>query len=322
VLGYFVTAFAVDVFFEKASFCKYVCPVGQFGFLSAALSPLEVKVRDPGICASCQSHDCIRGNATQRGCELDLFAPAKQGNLDCTFCLDCTRACPHENVALTPAFPGLALARDPNRSGLGRLSRRPDLSALAGVIVFGAFANAAAMVAPVAGLGLVALPYGRGLAVVLGIGLAWLLCIGVGRLSAWSGELAGPPAESRRLMLFALLPLGFSMWLSHFAFHLFTAGGALRAVVSRYEVLSGMARVETGTKLVMAVGGGTRSQLDFELVVLGGGLLLCLAWLWRVASARAVRPIGYVLPWALVALALYGSGVWIVFQPMEMRGMS
>jgi hypothetical protein len=27
------------------------------------------------------------------------------------------------------------------------------------------------------------------------------------------------------------------------------------------------------------------------------------------------------LPWGVLATALYAAGVWIVFQPMQMRGM-
>ena len=31
-----------------------------------------------------------------RGCELALVQPRKVGNMDCTFCMDCVRACPHD----------------------------------------------------------------------------------------------------------------------------------------------------------------------------------------------------------------------------------
>ena len=41
---------------------------------------------------------------------LGLFLPAKVGNLDCTLCLDCVQACPHDNVALASRLPGLELA--------------------------------------------------------------------------------------------------------------------------------------------------------------------------------------------------------------------
>src|SRR5262249_51960705 len=61
VLGYFVGAFVVDVLFAGASFCKYVCPIGQFQFVQSYVSPLEVRVRNPAACADCRTHDCLRG---------------------------------------------------------------------------------------------------------------------------------------------------------------------------------------------------------------------------------------------------------------------
>src|SRR4051812_44688206 len=46
VIGYFAAALVVDLTFTGAAFCKYVCPVGQFNFVSSMLSPLEVVARD------------------------------------------------------------------------------------------------------------------------------------------------------------------------------------------------------------------------------------------------------------------------------------
>jgi len=39
ILGYFAAALAVDGVFKKASFCKWVCPIGQFNFVASTLSP-------------------------------------------------------------------------------------------------------------------------------------------------------------------------------------------------------------------------------------------------------------------------------------------
>src|ERR1044072_850006 len=58
---YFLAALVVDGFFKHASFCKFVCPIGQFNFLASTISPLEVKVRDQEVCTSCATKDCIRG---------------------------------------------------------------------------------------------------------------------------------------------------------------------------------------------------------------------------------------------------------------------
>src|SRR5262249_14910632 len=148
-LGYFITAFVIDGFFRGAAFCKYLCPIGQFNFVHSLVSPLEVKARDAGVCATCRTKDCIRGRDGIPGCELHLFQPRKAGNMDCTFCLDCVHACPHDNVGLLAGPPGRTLWHDPWRSGLGRFGKRPDLAALVVLLVFGAFANAAGMVGPV-----------------------------------------------------------------------------------------------------------------------------------------------------------------------------
>src|SRR5208337_2646627 len=145
-LGYFVMAFVVDVCFRGATFCKYVCPIGQFNFVQSLVSPLEVKVRDPSICVSCQTKDCIRGGDSIPGCESGLFQPPKVGNMDCTFCLDCVHACPHENVGILARVPARELWHDAFRSGVGWFGKRPDLASLIVVLVFGAFANAAGMV--------------------------------------------------------------------------------------------------------------------------------------------------------------------------------
>ena len=85
----------------------------------------------------------------QRGCELALFQPRKVGNIDCTFCLDCVQACPHDNVGIISRLPAAELMTDRMRSGVGFLSKRKDLAALASCSAFGALLNAFGMVSPV-----------------------------------------------------------------------------------------------------------------------------------------------------------------------------
>jgi hypothetical protein len=56
---------------------------------------------------------------------------------------------------------------------------------------------------------------------------------------------------------------------------------------------------------------------------LGVGLLTTLYTALRIAESQvssARQAIGAAAPWGLLAIALYASGVWILLQPMEMRG--
>src|SRR5262245_58124988 len=64
---------------------------------------------------------------------------------------------------------------------------------------------------------------------------------------------------------------------------------------------------------------------SLQILLLDGGLLLTLYVSWRVArgiSAHAGGALRLLAPWAGLAVLLYAAGVWMVFQPMEMRGMT
>ena len=58
-----------------------------------------------------------------------------------------------------------------------------------------------------------------------------------------------------------------------------------------------------------------------EILLLNAGCLFTLWLLWRktLATSKA-HPLLRFLPWAILACALYALGIWIIFQPMEMRG--
>jgi len=61
-----------------------------------------------------------------------------------------------------------------------------------------------------------------------------------------------------------------------------------------------------------------------ELCFLDLGLLLTLYTTWRMARRLSTgdgMALAAMSPWALLAGALYSVGIWIVFQPMQMRGM-
>ena len=122
----------------------------------------------------------------------------------------------------------------------------------------------------------------------------------------------------------AFVPLGFSMWLTHFSYHL--VNGALTAV----PVIQRAARSAGSSTFGKPDWSLSASMINFDwlpslqLVVLGLGLLLTLYIGWRLASSfrlKFARTLGMAAPWAVLALVLYAAGVWIVFQPMQMRGM-
>jgi cytochrome c oxidase assembly factor CtaG/ferredoxin len=331
VLGYFVLAGVVDGLFRGASFCKYICPIGQFQFLGSTLSPLEVKVRAPEVCKACTTHECIRGSASRRGCELELFLPTKVGNLDCTGCLDCVRACPHDNIGLLPAVPGRELTLDASRSSIGRLSRRPDLAALALVLVAGAFANAAGMVAPVSAATLVvarslgSLALAETLLLVVGGLLIPILLVTLASVTARTlGRSGRPLREIATRFTLTLVPLGFGMWAAHLLFHLGLGAGTLLPVLQRLASDAGLAWLGAPDWRMSHAGTASGALLGLEILLLDLGLLLTLYGSRRIARRLAAGPrraLAMQAPFALLATATWLVGLWILVQPMEMRGM-
>ena len=325
ILGYFLAALLIDGFFRGASFCKFVCPIGQFHFVQSLASPFEVKVRQPDVCASCRTFDCLKGNATHRGCELELFQPKKSGNMDCTFCLDCVQACPHDNVGLLLVVPGADLIANRPRSSVGHYGKRVDLAALVLVLTFGAFANAAGMVLPVLN-GLTRLSKNLGLpgdlalvTILSALVLILLPAAAAGLAAKCSSVLAGNSLRENfcRFSL-ALAPLGFGLWLAHFAFHFFTAALTPVPVFQRLAREAGLTTVEP----TWTVPSWAFYQLPgLELLLLDLGFLLALYLCWRIAKEVSPRrALRVFAPWGLLATALFLAGVWIIFQPMEMRG--
>ena len=63
--------------------------------------------------------------------------------------------------------------------------------------------------------------------------------------------------------------------------------------------------------------------LHLEVLFLDVGLLLSLYTGYRIALARSPRlshALWALAPWALLIALLFAAGVWLVFQPMQMRG--
>ena len=340
VLGYFLAALIVDLLFKGASFCKHVCPIGQFNFIASTMSPTELQIRDADTCHGCRTFDCIKGQRTaaepvrivQRGCELGLFLPGKVGNLDCTLCLDCVHACPHDNIALITRVPGLELLETRRRSGIGRLADRLDIATLAVVFACAALINAFAMTAPGVALEghLAAFLHVRSEAVVLGLlfvaalGAVPIVLLGgaAAVTRAVAGESASPLHFVARRYAFALVPLGFGIWLAHYGFHLLT--GVLTVVpVSQSAALDLFGWAALGDPFWRWTGMSPGAVYPIQIGLVAIGACGSAGLMWAISSREYPSVPGRAsAPWLTVLVILTVAAFWILGQPMDMRGLA
>jgi ferredoxin len=321
IIGYFVAAFVLEAFFVESPFCKYVCPLGTFNFVSSTLSPLQISVSSRDTCRTCVGKECINGSAQTLGCGTELFAPQIQSNMDCILCLDCARACPHDNVALIVRHPLQETSR-PNA-----WPRRWDLNFLVIIFAFTGVSNAFGMVPPVYQLEtwLAAAFHiqSEGLILLLIFSvLNLVLPIGLGLGAAWLSRALANRKESLRLTLAryapAFAPLGFAGWLAHYGgFHFLSSAMAIIPVFQNFlldhNIPVGQPDWSKGPVFPMA----WLDPIELVLILIGFGASL---YVLTLRARRSKDGLAAQLPWILLLLGLAVAMIIVFYLPMEMRG--
>jgi hypothetical protein len=204
------------------------------------------------------------------------------------------------------------------------------------VITFGAFLNAFNMIKPVHTLqALLARTLNTtssapGLTLVFVLGLIVLPAALLGAAAlvsrAWGRTGERRLTDNALRYVYALAPLGFGMWLAHYGFHFLTGGLTIVPVIQSFLADVGL----FGGKVQWGLGALAPTEWLFpiEAVLLYLGAFGSIVTAFQIARDRtpADEPearraiLGAALPWILVVLLLLGFGLWIMLQPMEMRG--
>ena len=325
IIAYFVGAFVLEAAFAESPFCKYICPLGTFNFVTATAAPTRITVRDRDVCRACSGKECVNGSPRALGCGTELFPPTLRSNLDCVLCLDCARACPYDNVALAVRPSGQEL-------GEGVWPRRWDISFLVMVFAFAAVSNAFGMVPPFydfqvwlsAALGttnqfvLLALTFG-----LLNLGLPAAVGLGAASLSR---SLGGRPDEPLRVAFSrytpAIVPLAFAIWLAHYGFHFATGALTIVPVFQNFLLDHGITWLgEPNWSLGPILPGNW--VLPLQTIIVLGGFAASLFAGNRIGRRDFDSPTAAMfslLPWLVVLLVLAGAALATFNLPMEMRG--
>jgi hypothetical protein len=113
------------------------------------------------------------------------------------------------------------------------------------------------------------------------------------------------------------------MWLAHYSFHLLTSYDTVVPTTQRFASDLGW----TILGQAQWVAGCCRPVAEWlprlEILFLDMGLLLSLYAGYRIALAQTPRRSlvpRTLVPWAVLIVLLFAAGIWLVFQPMQMRG--
>lgn len=363
IAAYFAASFILELLFDESAFCKYVCPLGTFNFVYSTGAPLQVTARDPEVCKTCVGKECVNGSfsvervirvdeipvtagdgspATRTvvhdrrgvlGCGTELFVPQIRSNMDCTLCLDCARACPHDNVALA--------ARRPFRAWFDPAAwpKRWDMAMLTAILAAFGIVNAFGMTPPVYDLiGQISGALGmteNGTVTAAGEGVALVVIFALLGVALPAAAVRGAAFASRKLanskfsytdrdvaaaFAPAFIPLGFAIWIAHYAFHFLTGALTIVPVFQSFLLDHGVTALGEPNWMLSGVTDLTLiGVLQFAVTAGGMGLSLMVA---ERAAARLYKrkAMQGLLPIAVVLLAMMLAALALFTLPMEMRG--
>jgi hypothetical protein len=164
--------------------------------------------------------------------------------------------------------------------------------------------------APVLGL-LFFLMLFAGPAVLLGVA-GWLTV-------RWGGNRAATPRAAIVKHVYALAPLGFGVWLAHYGFHFLT--GLYTFIPVAQSALASAGWPALGEPMWSLGGVPARFVYPLQLGLLGLGLTGSLLVSQRLArDGAAAHPRRVFAVWAGLCVLLWAAALWLMSQPMEMRG--
>jgi hypothetical protein len=232
-------------------------------------------------------------------------------------------------VGILARLPAERLATSGSRSGIGKIERRFDFTVLITIFTFGALLNAFAMISPVYAVE-------QWIADATGFRVEWPILTGIfavalafepaillGAAAAVTRRAAGlrePLLATVNRFARSLVPIGFGVWLAHYGFHFLT--GFLTVIpVTKNAVLQAFSHPFFGLPDWQLGGLPESVVLTMEMGFLSMGLIGSWLVTWLIARELSPQCTWRVFsPWATVHLLLFVSAVWIMNQPMEMRG--
>ncbi len=350
-VAYFGGALAIDTLFPAGTFCRYVCPLGNFNFAYSSASPTQITAVNHDICRSCEHKPCLHGRDTYEtepaqhakhhhaafiplsaithangtghfpGCETDLFVPTMQSNMDCTNCFNCVRACPYDNVAFTVRQPGWEWTRSPWATR-GRL----PLMVMGVLLTFWGLLNAVAMIGPYFSLAQwVATTFDtQNEALLLGVFFVTTTLLGLlitGTVAYLADLLGQGHANLKDSFLrwgYVTVALGFGFWGAHYLFHFMTGALSIVPVFQHFFEFRDFP-VDPNWQLAQLIPTawlfpvGASITLLYSFLAAYVAVRIALRDFGRRGVLAMWPPLLFVLLFAAVALLVLG-------EPMEMRG--
>ena len=297
-------------FFERRTFCRYVCFLGGLSGNYARAGMLALR-GTPEICATCTAASCYKGTDKAPGCPLFEFPKTMSSSANCVICAACIKNCPNDSIQLT--------VRPPTRELWFIRKPRMEEAFLSAVIMGIVFVQNVTML-EVWGAMLKWLENAVGTtnyAITFSITFAIAILIPVTLLGITSW-IVGKFNESSLLENFtrfgyAIIALDVAGHIAHNLFHLLAEGKSIF-----YTALALLGQEVHGASPAI-VSMETIQFLQYGLIALG--FVASLYTAYRISRSRQTTGSvwGTFAPYAVLIVVLTVMNIYLFMLPMAMR---
>ncbi|NLT55794.1 MAG: 4Fe-4S binding protein [Actinomycetales bacterium] len=304
---------ASGAFFQRRTFCRYLCFLGGLSGNYARTGMLALRANQD-VCATCTARAvCYNGGEKAPACPLFEFPRTMDSAANCNLCANCIKNCPNDALTLTwqPPTKELWFIRRPVLEHSFLATAIMGIVFIQNITMLGIWTNALDLLER--STGVTSYPVIFTAAFTVAIAVPTLLL-------ALSSRIASPRTGEGTWRTFArygyaLIPLDVAGHIAHNLFHLLAEG---KAVVSTAVVAVG-GTASPGSPALAPT--GTIQVLQYLVLALGVAGSACTAW--RIARARQgdTGPTRWaaLAPHLTVIAVLFAVNVVLFALPMTHR---
>lgn len=100
ILLLLVSALLTGLFYQRRTFCRYLCPITGLIGIYSMVAPVELRAKKCETCRTHQEKECFVGGPASVGCPMFERLWEMDSNAYCNLCFECVKGCTQDNLIL------------------------------------------------------------------------------------------------------------------------------------------------------------------------------------------------------------------------------
>lgn len=303
---------ASGAFFERRTWCRYVCFLGGLSGNYARSGALELHAT-PEKCAKCTTQSCYKGNGEVAGCPMFEFPRTMDSMARCNLCAKCIKTCPNDSIQLRVRVPS---------TGLWFIKKPKFEESFLAIVIMGiVFVQNITMLEVWQEILKKLENFVGTTNYFVTFTITFLIAMALPVLALFISSYASKLANKRSTIGnfarfgYALIPLDLAGHIAHNLFHILAEG---KSVIFTFVALFGVEMGHGESAALVSI--STIQILQFALIAFGTfGSIFAAYKISKTNFEAEGKTLASYMPFAILALVLGAINIYFFMLPMAMR---